>query len=93
LQEAAGGAAFIRFLQQFFGCCLTGSTRQHALLFIYGGGGNGKSVLLKTVSSIAGEYAASAAMDTFVAVRGEKHSTNVAMLHGARFVIASEIAE
>ena len=84
LREATGDdAELIRFLQQFFGYCLTGSTREHALLFIHGGGGNGKSVLLKTVWWIAGEYAASAAMDTFVAARGEKHSTDVAMLRGA----------
>ena len=93
LQEAAGNDhALIRFLQQFFGYSLTGSTREHALLFIHGGGGNGKSVLLNTVSWIMGDYAKTAAMDAFVETRGEKHSTDVAMLHGARLVAASEIA-
>jgi putative DNA primase/helicase len=93
LREAVGGDdALIRFLQQFFGYGLTGSTREHALLFIHGGGGNGKSVLLNTVSWIMGDYAKTAAMDAFVETRGEKHSTDVAMLHGARLVAASEIA-
>ena len=94
LDEATGGDdALVRFLQQFFGYCLTGSTREHALLFIHGAGGNGKGVLLNTVSRILGDYAATAAMDVFVASRGERHPTDVAMLHGARLVSASEIAK
>jgi putative DNA primase/helicase len=94
LQEATGDDhALIRFLQQFLGYCLTGSTREHALLFIHGGGGNGKSVLLNTVSWIIGDYAKTAAMDAFVQTRGEKHSTDIAMLYGARLVGASEIAK
>ena len=40
-----------------------------------------------------GDYAATAAMDVFVASRGERHPTDVAMLHGARLVSASEIAK
>ena len=94
LDEATGGDdALVRFLQQFFGYCLTGSTREHALLFIHGAGGNGKGVLLNAVSRIMGDYAATAAMDVFVASRGERHPTDVAMLHGARLVSASEIAK
>jgi len=94
LHEATGNDhALIRFLQQFFGYCLTGSTQEHALLFIHGAGGNGKSVLLNTVSWIMGDYAKTAAMDAFVQTKGEKHSTDVAMLHGARLVAASEIAK
>lgn len=94
LQEATGGEhALIRFLQQFFGYCLSGSTCEHALLFVHGGGGNGKSVLLNTVSWIMGDYAKTAAMDAFVQTKGEKHSTDVAMLHGARLVAANEIAK
>jgi len=93
LREATGDDdALIRFLRQFFGYCLCGSTREHALLFIHGSGGNGKSVLLNTVSWIMAEYSTTAAMDAFIATRGEKHSTDIAMLHGARLVTASEIA-
>ena len=32
------------FLQRVIGYCLTGSTREHALFFLYGTGANGKSV-------------------------------------------------
>ncbi len=42
LEEAAQrDAAFIKFLKQWCGYSLTGDTREHAPLFVYGGGGNG----------------------------------------------------
>jgi phage/plasmid-associated DNA primase len=47
LKETTGDdEELIRFLQQWSGYCLTGDTREHALLFVYGPGGNGKSVWL-----------------------------------------------
>jgi putative DNA primase/helicase len=93
LTAMGGDDELIRFLQQFFGYCLTGDIREHALIFGYGGGGNGKSVLLNTVSRIAGTYATVAAMDTFTASPFDKHTTDLAMLHGARLVTASETEE
>src|SRR5262249_55313460 len=40
------------YLQRLLGYALTGVTREHALAFFHGTGGNGKSVLLATVSGI-----------------------------------------
>jgi putative DNA primase/helicase len=82
-----------RFLQQTLGYCLTGSTREHALFFAYGAGKNGKSVLLNTATRILGDYATTAAMDTFTASHGDKHPTDLARLDGARLVAASETEE
>lgn len=94
LQEATGDdAGLIRFLQQWCGYALTGDTSAHALVFVYGGGGNGKSVFLNTVSAIIGDYAVVAAMDTFTASKDSKHPTDLAMLRGARLVTASETEE
>jgi putative DNA primase/helicase len=86
-------AQLIRFLQQWCGYSLTGSTREHALVFVYGPGGNGKSVFLNVVTSILANYAAIAAMDTFTASKNDKHPTDLAMLRGARLVTASETEE
>jgi putative DNA primase/helicase len=62
LDESTGGdVELIRLLQQLCGYSLTGDTREHALFFIYGGGGNGKSVFLNTVSHIMFDYATMAA--------------------------------
>jgi putative DNA primase/helicase len=83
----------IAFLQQFAGYMLTGDTKEHSLLFIHGGGGNGKSVLQNTFSGILADYATAAAMETFTASATDKHPTDLAMLHGARLVTASETEE
>ncbi|MEM8548074.1 MAG: phage/plasmid primase, P4 family [Pseudomonadota bacterium] len=94
LQEAtAGDAGMVEFLKRWCGYCLTGDTREHALIFLYGPGGNGKSVFLNTVTRILGDYATTAAMDTFTATRGDKHPTELALLRGARMVSASETEE
>ena len=83
----------MRFLQQIAGYCLTGDTREHALFFIYGPGGNGKSVFLNTLNGILADYAETAVMDAFAASAHDKHSTDIAMLRGARLVSVSETEE
>ncbi len=94
LDEATGGdKGLIRFLQQWGGYCLTGDTREHALFFGYGPGGNGKSVLVNALTGILKDYAIVTAMDTFTASRGDKHPTELAMLRGARLATASETEE
>ncbi|WP_018263402.1 phage/plasmid primase, P4 family [Methylobacterium sp. WSM2598] len=94
LNQATGGdVGLIRFLRQWAGYCLTGLTREHALVFVYGPGGNGKSVFLNVLTGILAEYAKTAAIDTFTASKGDKHPTDMAMLRGARLVTASETEE
>ena len=94
LHEATGGdESMIRYLQQACGYMLTGDTREHALFFVYGPGGNGKSVFLNTASAILGDYATTAGMDTFTASKSDRHPTDLAMLKGARLVSASETEE
>lgn len=94
LADAVGGdEELIVFLQRWAGYGLTGDTREHALVFIYGDGGNGKSVFQNTITGILGAYAATAAMETFTAAKSERHPTDLAMLRGARLVTASETEE
>jgi putative DNA primase/helicase len=94
LNDATGhDQELIDSLQSFFGYSLTGDTREHALIFGYGPGGNGKSVLLNTVSHIMGDYYKTAAMDTFTATKNDKHPTDMAMLRGARLVGVSEVQD
>ena len=57
-------------------------TREHALVFVYGPGGNGKSVFLNIITAILKDYATTATMEAFTASRGERHSTDFAMLNG-----------
>lgn len=94
LQDATrGDEEMMTYLQRVAGYCLTGLTTEHALFFIYGPGGNGKSVFLNTLVHILGDYALSAPMDTFTASKFNSHPTELAMLKGARLVTASETEE
>lgn len=91
LHDTTGGdQEMMDYLQRLAGYFLTGSTREQQLTFIYGDGGNGKSVFLNTVSHVLGDYATVAAMDTFTLSSNDRHSTELAMLAGARLVTASE---
>ncbi|UZG48461.1 phage/plasmid primase, P4 family [Caldimonas thermodepolymerans] len=91
LAEVTGGDADLQaYLQRVSGYCLTGSTQEHALFFLYGTGANGKSVFVNTLATILGDYAASAPMDTFMETRSDRHPTDMAGLHGARFVSSIE---
>lgn len=91
LDEACGqDVGLIAYLQRLCGYALTGSTREQQLSFIFGPGGNGKSVFLNVLSGILGDYARTASMDAFTASRNERHTTEIAMLAGARLVTASE---
>lgn len=89
-QATAGDEDLIRFLQQIAGYALTGSAREQALFFLYGPGGNGKGIFVNTMAALMGDYAVAAAMNTFTASKNERHSTDLAMLRGARLVTASE---
>ncbi|ULB09571.1 phage/plasmid primase, P4 family [Cereibacter azotoformans] len=94
LEDATGAdSSVMRFLQQWAGYSLTGITREHTLVFLYGDGGNGKSVFINTLTGLLGEYAATAGMETFTASKSDRHPTDLAMLAGARLVTASETEE
>jgi putative DNA primase/helicase len=81
------------FLRRFIGYSLTGVIREHALGFFYGTGGNGKGTFLNTITSILGEYGCVAGMDVFTESRGDRHTTEIARLRGARLVTAQETEE
>ena len=94
LDEATGGDSnMIAFLKRLCGYALTGDTREQILAYVYGPGGNGKSVFINTIAGILNDYATTAAMETFTVSRFDRHPTELAMLHGARLVTASETEE
>jgi putative DNA primase/helicase len=94
LDEATNGDRdLVRLLQQWCGYSLTGDTREQSLMFVHGPGGNGKSVFLNVQTGILQDYATTAAMDTLTASKFDKHTTDLAMLRGARLVTASETEE
>ncbi|MBP9033771.1 MAG: hypothetical protein KBG29_07735, partial [Pseudomonadales bacterium] len=87
-----GDRELIAFLQRAAGYALTGHTREHKLLFFHGVGRNGKSVFLNTLFGLFGDYGRRAPAATFIDSRGQ-HPTDLAGLHGARMVVASELPQ
>ena len=103
--RGARGVAWERFLddftmgdlelrawwQAFCGYCLTGRTDHHAVVFVYGPGGNGKSVFLDTVAAVMGGYHRRAPHTLFMTQQGSKHMASVADLVGARLVTTPDV--
>jgi putative DNA primase/helicase len=81
------------YLRRALGYALTGITREHVLLFGYGTGANGKSVLVNTAAGILGSYHRAAPIETFTASSSDRHPTELAGLRGARLVTATETEE
>lgn len=85
-----GDLEVIEYVQRWAGYMLTGLTGEHAFLFLLGPGGNGKGVIVATLSAALGDYATTAPMETFMQAQGERHPTDLAGLRGARLVVAQE---
>ena len=94
LQRATGGNNdLIGFLKRMCGYALTGEVREHALFFVYGTGGNGKGTFLNTITHIMGDYQRVSGAETFTESPGDRHTTELARLQGARLVTAQETEE
>lgn len=89
-----GNDEIIRFVQQYAGYSLTGSTKEQVLAIWYGPtGSNGKSTLMNILMDVLGSYAKQTATDTFMAKRAGGVPNDIAALKGARFVAAVESEE
>jgi putative DNA primase/helicase len=82
----------IPFMQRVLGYALTGLTNEHALIFAWGQGANGKGTMFNTASRIMGDYAAVAPADMLLVTHSDRHPADMAMLRGARLVTAQELA-
>jgi putative DNA primase/helicase len=91
LRRITGGdVELMRYLQRVAGYALTGDTSEDALFFFWGLGANGKSVFIRTVTGIVGDYAKTTPMETFTATKNDRHPADLAALRGARLVTATE---
>jgi putative DNA primase/helicase len=86
--------ALIGYMQRLSGYWLTGQTTEHALPVLWGSGANGKSTLVGAIFDLLGpDYSGKASRDLLTAIKGDKHPTSLAWLHGKRFIGAIETAE
>jgi len=92
LQEVfAKHPELIPWMQKLCGYALTGLTSEHILPIFHGSGRNGKSTLVKTITTVMGDdYAALAPSGFLVQSRGEQHPTKLVVLYGKRFVADME---
>jgi putative DNA primase/helicase len=94
VDEITGGEKeTARFLQKSLGYALSGSTEYECAFLLWGATSrNGKSTLAETVSHILGDYAKTAAPQTFSnrPPDGAKATPDTARLKGARFVVVPE---
>ena len=83
-----------QFLHQWGGLSLTGDIGEQKLVFHHGGGRNGKSTLNDLWATIAGDYGASVAIETFLdqgrGRKGGEATPDLARLPGVRFLRTSE---
>jgi len=89
-QITGGDQEYASYLQRIIGYGATGLTHEHAFFFLLGTGANGKGTFLNTLGKVLGSYVKNAPMNTFTESRSEAHPTELAMLQGARMVIAQE---
>lgn len=84
----------IQFIQQFVGVCLTGVTDVQVLFFCYGKGANGKTTFFSVLKELLGDYYVTIPIESLlVKQRDSTVDYQLAKLHGARLVVASEIPE
>ena len=83
-------AELIDFVQRFVGYGLTGEVREHTMVFCYGTGQNGKSTLLNTLRTLAGDYGIQLDPAVLMVSGYDQHPTGLTDLRGARFVTTIE---
>jgi putative DNA primase/helicase len=79
-----------RYVCQLFGLALYGGIIERILPLCYGAGFNGKSTLLEAMLSAFGSYGVKISSNTLIAHRGDRHTTELTDLRGARLAVASE---
>ena len=78
------------FLQRVIGLALIGKQLEHTVIFFFGVGANGKSVLVSVLLELFGEYGGTCAPDLLMTKRGETHPVGLHDLLGKRLVVSTE---
>lgn len=85
-----GNQEVVDYFQRVVGYTLTGSTREQCYFNLYGGGANGKSLVLETLRHILGPYAGAAPFSMFEYRNKASIPSDVAATEGKRLLTASE---
>lgn len=98
LKTSLGDADTVGFLQRFCGYSLTGDVSEQVVVFLHGGGSNGKSKFVGAIRSVLGDdsstgYTATVPHSLLVGDGRDTHSTDVLTLMGARLAEAQELGK
>lgn len=85
-----GDQELIEYMQRLIGYSLTGEISEQIMVFLIGGGSNGKSTFINTIKDLMGEYGKQAKSDTFIKKKETGANNDIARLVGSRFVSAIE---
>ncbi|WP_263701482.1 phage/plasmid primase, P4 family [Bacillus thuringiensis] len=88
-----GDKDLVEYMQRLIGYSLTGDISEQIMMFLVGGGSNGKSTFINTIKDLIGEYGKQAKSDTFIKKKDTGANNDIARLVGARFVSAIESEE
>lgn len=80
------------FLARAVGYTLNGLTGEQVMFMHHGSGANGKSVFLKVMEEILGDYAQTVPRTTLLTSKNESIPTDIARMVGKRFLQTSETA-
>lgn len=92
---SCGDAELRLWWQVYIGYCMTGHLSEELVVFVQGGGNNGKGTFFKAIGEAMGDYHARAGQQTFMEqYKGHKaHSTELAVLEGTRLVTVPEVPQ
>lgn len=90
-----GDSELVTYVRRAIGYTLTGEVKEDVWFGCYGSGQNGKSVLLKVLQDVFGDYAYRASFSLVVRGAGTdgRRDFDTAYLHCKRLVVASEVRE
>jgi putative DNA primase/helicase len=90
LLRCLGSPESVQYLQKVVGYSLTTNTSERKMWFLLGGGANGKSLVMKVLGSVFGEYADVTSPSALLVDQAEK-TYELAKLEGKRLVFIQEM--
>ncbi|HDR3896739.1 phage/plasmid primase, P4 family [Bacillus cereus] len=85
-----GNQELTDYMQRLIGYSLTGEITEQIMVFLIGGGSNGKSTFISIIKDLMGDYGKQAKSDTFIKKKETGANNDIARLVGSRFVSAIE---
>lgn len=86
-----GDCDVIDYFQTLAGYSITGLTNEELMVVLHGDGSNGKSTIQDTLKHIMGDYSAALESESILRQKHARHSSEIAVLAGKRFVTTAEL--